>query len=105
VTRSLRFRVLGACIAIATGILFAVLPEQWIELRTDWRPDGGSGLLELLLAAIPIAAGILLAGLIKAPLLDRNPVQISLHRDARKCVDVASGAGGHVPVGNHADSR
>ena len=52
-TRSLSLRILAASISIAVGILFRALPEQWIELRFGIRLDGGSGVLEFLLAAIP----------------------------------------------------
>jgi hypothetical protein len=46
---------------IGAGILFAFLPKQWIEQALGVAPDGGSGLLELLFVAIPIAVGVVLA--------------------------------------------
>jgi hypothetical protein len=42
----------------AAGILFGLLPRTWIEFRLGIDPDGGSGLFELLLAALPIAIGL-----------------------------------------------
>jgi hypothetical protein len=57
-------------VCVATGIIFGLLPRTWIELRFGVDPDGGSGLYELLLVALPIAAGVGLA--IRRIKLDRN---------------------------------
>lgn len=54
-------RLLLAVVLVAAGILFALLPKQWIEQTLGMAPDGGSGLLELLFVAIPIAVGVVLA--------------------------------------------
>lgn len=43
--------------AIAVGILFSALPKNWIELSFHADPDGGSGILELLIALALIAVG------------------------------------------------
>jgi len=42
---------------IALGLIFAVLPKQWIEEVLGFEPDAGSGLLEFALASIPIIIG------------------------------------------------
>jgi hypothetical protein len=49
-------------IAIAVGMLFGILPGNWIESSFHADPDGGSGILELLiaLALIVVGAGIAL---------------------------------------------
>lgn len=43
------------------GIVFGSMPRNWIELRFGLDPDGGNGLLELLLAAVPICVCVALA--------------------------------------------
>ena len=48
-------------VCAATGIMFWFLPRTWIELRFGVDPDGGSGLFEFLIAALPIAVGLGLA--------------------------------------------
>jgi hypothetical protein len=55
-TRWQRRCMTAVSISVAVGIMFGVLPRNWIELRLGIEPDGGSGLLELLFASIPIAA-------------------------------------------------
>ena len=51
-----------AAITIAAGVLFGILPRNWVELFFHVDPDGGSGLLELLfaLALVAMGAGIVL---------------------------------------------
>jgi hypothetical protein len=66
-TRSLNLRTLAASISIAVGLLFWALPEQWIELRLGLGPDGGNGLFELLLVAIPLSAGLAITLGARAP--------------------------------------
>lgn len=58
-TRSLSSRFI-ALISLTTGIVFWTLPDRWIESQLHISPDGGSGVLELLLVAIPIVASIVL---------------------------------------------
>jgi hypothetical protein len=41
--------------------MFGSLPRTWIELGLGVDPDGGNGLFEFLLAALPIAVGLGLA--------------------------------------------
>lgn len=55
--RSMNLRILAALISLTLGILFWRLPEQWIELQFGANLDGGSGLLELLLALVPTMLG------------------------------------------------
>jgi hypothetical protein len=50
-----------AGLILAAGMMFALLPLDWIEVRFGSNPDGGSGLVEFLVAAIPLAIGIALA--------------------------------------------
>jgi hypothetical protein len=45
-------------ISVAIGLVFGFLPRNWIELRLGFDPDGGSGLLELLLIFIPVAIAV-----------------------------------------------
>ena len=53
-----RFRDVAGWVTIATGpLVWSLLPEHWIEQRFGWNPDGGSGLLEVLITAIPMAVG------------------------------------------------
>ena len=59
-TRPERFRIVAASISMAIGIMFWALPEQWIERQLRVSLDGGSGLLEFLLVAIPIAGSVAL---------------------------------------------
>jgi O-antigen/teichoic acid export membrane protein len=51
-----------AVITIAAGVLFGILPRNWIELFFHADPDGGSGILEVLFALglIAMGAGIVL---------------------------------------------
>jgi hypothetical protein len=60
-TRWKRMFTIALPVCVATGIVFGLLPRTWIELRFGVDPDGGSGLFEFLLAALPIAAGVVLA--------------------------------------------
>jgi hypothetical protein len=57
-TRWKRMFTIALPVCAATGIIFGLLPRTWIELRFGVDPDGGSGLFEFLLAALPIAAGV-----------------------------------------------
>lgn len=58
-TRSLSSRFI-TLILLTTGIVFWTLPDRWIESQLRLNPDGGSGLLELLLVVIPIVVGVVL---------------------------------------------
>lgn len=61
--------VLGVLL-IAIGLSLALLPPEWIEEAVGFEPDGGNGLIELLLAAVPLVAGGLLV--IKAIAIGRR---------------------------------
>jgi hypothetical protein len=58
---SVRTQAAASAIAIAVGVLFAVLPQDWIEARFGIDPDAGNGSLERLLVAVPLAIGLALA--------------------------------------------
>jgi uncharacterized membrane protein len=45
-------------VLIAVGILVAALPKEWIEETFKVDPDEGSGFVELLIALVPIVAGV-----------------------------------------------
>ena len=47
----------AAVILISLGLFFAALPLNSLELRWGINPDGSSGLLEFILAALPLAIG------------------------------------------------
>jgi hypothetical protein len=59
-TRWLLVRFIGAFISLALGVMFACWPQNWIEGQLGSEPDGGTGLFELLLAAVPSAIGLAL---------------------------------------------
>jgi hypothetical protein len=46
----------GLMLAVV-GLLFAALPEQWIESVLGVEPDGGNGAVEVLLAVVPLGTG------------------------------------------------
>ena len=56
-TRSLSSRLI-TLISLTIGIVFWTLPDRWIESQLRISPDGGSGVLELVLVVIPIVAGV-----------------------------------------------
>lgn len=56
-----RMSTIALPVCAATAIMFGLLPRTWIELRFGVDPDGGSGLFEFLIAALPIAFGLGLA--------------------------------------------
>jgi hypothetical protein len=62
VTRLQRICAIAISISLAIGVVFGLLPRNWIELRLGFDPDGGSGWVESLLIFIPIAiaAGIVI---------------------------------------------
>jgi hypothetical protein len=60
-TRWKKIAKIALPVCLATGIAFALLPQTWIELWFGTDPDGGSGLFEFLMAAVPIAGGLVLA--------------------------------------------
>jgi len=45
---------------LVAGTVLGLQPRNWIELGLGIDPDGGSGFLEFLMAAVPIAAGLAL---------------------------------------------
>ena len=49
-----------AVLLIITGVGLASLPQDWIEETIGFEPDGRRGILELLIAVIPIVAGVAL---------------------------------------------
>ena len=58
---SVKTQAVAAAIATAVGVLFAFLPQDWIEERFGIDPDAGNGSIERLLVAIPLAIGVALA--------------------------------------------
>jgi len=58
---SMRTQAVAAAISMAVGVLFAVLPQDWIEERFGINPDVGNGSIERLFVAIPLAIAVALA--------------------------------------------
>ena len=58
---SARTQAAASAIAIAVGVLFAILPQDWIEERFGIDPDAGNGSIERLLVGVPLAIGAALA--------------------------------------------
>ncbi|HLJ59095.1 MAG TPA: hypothetical protein VKZ50_05125 [bacterium] len=58
---SVQTQAAASAIATAVGVLFAILPQDWIEERFGIDPDAGSGSIERLLVGIPLAIGVALA--------------------------------------------
>ncbi len=50
-----------AVLLAALGTVLSTLPEDWIERRFGFSPDGGNGLLEFLWVAAPFTVAVLLA--------------------------------------------
>jgi hypothetical protein len=66
-TRWQRHCSIAVPISVTVGIVFGFLPRNLIELRLDVDPDGGSGLLELLLILIPVALAVCTAMFVFKP--------------------------------------
>ncbi len=58
---SARTQAAASAIAIAVGVLFAILPQDWIEERFRIDPDAGSGSIERLLVGVLLTVGAALA--------------------------------------------
>ncbi len=55
------------------GIIAAFVPQTWVERWLGLDPDGGSGLLEFCLVAVPLVLGFALAvSAAGRPLRSRN---------------------------------
>ena len=50
-------------LALALGVLLAVLPKTWVESSLGFEPDGGNGAFELLSVLLPLVVGVLLLAL------------------------------------------
>jgi hypothetical protein len=59
-SRANRIKTAVAGLLILAGVLFAVLPKDWIEETFHVEPDAGSGVLEVAFALVPVAVGLLL---------------------------------------------
>jgi hypothetical protein len=57
-TTWLRFQSISAAILVTVSLIFAFIPENWIELYLGFAPDGGNGFAEILFVALPLASGI-----------------------------------------------
>lgn len=57
-TLSRRTITLAASISFILGIVFVLLPRNWVELWLRADPDGGDGLYELLLICILFAGAV-----------------------------------------------
>jgi hypothetical protein len=54
---SARTQATASAIAFAVGVLYLVLPQDWIEERFGIDPDAGGGSLERWLVGVPLAIG------------------------------------------------
>ncbi len=54
--------VAAGVILLMIGSAFATLPKEWIEESIGFEPDGGSGLVELAIIAVPIVVGAAMLG-------------------------------------------
>jgi hypothetical protein len=63
---SSKFRAILAVLLSAMGTTAALLPNDWIEQRFGFSPDGGNGFIEFLWVAVPFAlAAVLLVGALR----------------------------------------
>ena len=54
-SRCLRFSSVALPVSVLLALVFSVLPRTWIEFTFVVDPDGGSGVLELMLVPVPVA--------------------------------------------------
>ncbi len=73
-TRKERTTTLCGAVLLVTGLALSLLSTAWVEETIGAEPDGGSGLLELLLALVPAAAGLWLLGTVALSRLRRRAV-------------------------------
>lgn len=59
-TLSRRLRAILSVLSASVGIAAAILPDDWIEQRFGISPDGGSGAVEFLWIAAPLALAAVL---------------------------------------------
>jgi hypothetical protein len=76
-----RVRVLLGIALVLCGLAFALLPKTWIEDALGFEPDAGNGLVELLLALLPLLVGILL---LTAPLMLKVGRHVMRERSTRQ---------------------
>ena len=63
---SSKFRATLAVLSAAIGTTAAILPDDWIEQRFGFSPDGGNGFLEFMWVVAPFAvAAVLLVGALR----------------------------------------
>jgi hypothetical protein len=55
-------RVILGSVLVVVGVLFAVRPMDWIELRYHVDPDGDSGAMEFIVSAVLVAGGAIVLG-------------------------------------------
>jgi hypothetical protein len=48
-------------VSVFLGLIFSVLPRTWIESTFGADPDGGNGVLELMLVSVPVPIAIAFA--------------------------------------------
>ncbi len=59
---------IAAILLLAVGLSFSLSPLHWIESRFNIDPDGGSGLIELLLVVVPLICASAIAVLVFRPM-------------------------------------
>jgi hypothetical protein len=63
------------------AVPFSVLPRTWIESTFAVDPDGGSGVLELMLVSVPVPLAIAFAAY-----LFRKPARASVVSDSARSI-------------------
>jgi hypothetical protein len=61
-------------VSVFLGLIFSVLPRTWIESTFGADPDGGNGVLELMLVSVPVPIAIAFAAyLFRKPARESRP--------------------------------
>ena len=73
-TRKEKVKTVWGAVLLVAGLGLSLLSTAWVEETLGAEPDGGSGLLELLLALVPAAVGLWLLGTVALSRMRRRAV-------------------------------